>query len=106
MQSTETPIEQKHQPVLLAAVLNALPIQANKLYVDGTLGLGGHTQALMQQAIALNATPLYHKGIDEGMLFLPLRWTERIDDCRANAMVVPTDEYAIQSVNWYSCSYN
>jgi hypothetical protein len=35
-------------------------------------------------------TPLCHKGIDEGMLFLPLRWTERIDGCRANAMVVPT----------------
>jgi hypothetical protein len=35
------------------------------------------------------ATPLCHKGIDGGMFFLPLRWTERIDDCRANAMVVP-----------------
>ncbi|MCX5920530.1 MAG: hypothetical protein NTW61_04290 [Candidatus Melainabacteria bacterium] len=24
------------------------------------------------------------------MFFLPLRWTERIGSCRANAMVVPT----------------
>ncbi|MCX5919990.1 MAG: hypothetical protein NTW61_01500, partial [Candidatus Melainabacteria bacterium] len=38
---------------------------------------------------ALNATPLCHKGMDEGMFFLPLRWTERIGSCRANAMVVP-----------------
>ncbi|MCX5920313.1 MAG: hypothetical protein NTW61_03160 [Candidatus Melainabacteria bacterium] len=37
------------------------------------------------------ATPLCHqKGIDGGMFFLPLRWTERIGSCRANAMVVPT----------------
>ncbi|MCX5920350.1 MAG: hypothetical protein NTW61_03350, partial [Candidatus Melainabacteria bacterium] len=27
---------------------------------------------------------------DGGMFFLPLRWTERIGSCRANAMVVPT----------------
>jgi len=36
------------------------------------------------------ATPLCHKGIDGGMFFLPLRWTERIGSRRANAMVVPT----------------
>ncbi|MCX5921152.1 MAG: 16S rRNA (cytosine(1402)-N(4))-methyltransferase RsmH [Candidatus Melainabacteria bacterium] len=63
--NNETPIEQKHQPVLLAAVLNALPIQANKLYVDGTLGLGGHTQALMLQAIANHASPAQFLGIDQ-----------------------------------------
>ncbi|MCS6267870.1 MAG: hypothetical protein H2174_09930 [Vampirovibrio sp.] len=38
------------------------------------------------------------------MLFLPLRWTERIDDCRANAMVVPTGWYDIQSLNRYKIS--
>jgi hypothetical protein len=37
----------------------------------------------------------HQKGIDGGMLFLPLRWTERIDGCRAKAMVVPTGEYDI-----------
>ncbi|MCX5920547.1 MAG: hypothetical protein NTW61_04375, partial [Candidatus Melainabacteria bacterium] len=37
------------------------------------------------------ATRLCHQtGIDGGMFFLPLRWTERIGSCRANAMVVPT----------------
>ena len=42
------------------------------------------------------ATRLCHqKGIDGGMFFLPLRWTERIDSCRANAMVVPTGWYGI-----------
>ncbi|MCX5921279.1 MAG: hypothetical protein NTW61_08195 [Candidatus Melainabacteria bacterium] len=29
------------------------------------------------------------------MFFLPLRWTERIGSCRANAMVVPT--------GWFAC---
>jgi hypothetical protein len=32
------------------------------------------------------------------MLFSPLQWTERIGDCRANAMVVPTD--------WYDMTFN
>ncbi|MCX5920342.1 MAG: hypothetical protein NTW61_03310, partial [Candidatus Melainabacteria bacterium] len=42
------------------------------------------------------ATRLCHqKGIDGGMFFLPLRWTERIGSCRANAMVVPT--------GWFAC---
>ena len=31
-----------------------------------------------------------YASIDGGMFFLPLRWTERIGSCRANAMVVPT----------------
>ena len=34
--------------------------------------------------------PYTTTGMDGGMFFLPLRWTERIGDCRANAMVVPT----------------
>ncbi|MCS6267534.1 MAG: hypothetical protein H2174_08205 [Vampirovibrio sp.] len=38
------------------------------------------------------------------MFFLPLRWTERIDDCRAKAMVVPTGGYDIQSLKWYEYS--
>ncbi|MCS6267332.1 MAG: hypothetical protein H2174_07170 [Vampirovibrio sp.] len=43
------------------------------------------------------ATRLCHqKGIDGGMFFLPLRWTERIGDCRANAMVVPTGLIDVQ----------
>ncbi|MCX5921393.1 MAG: hypothetical protein NTW61_08800 [Candidatus Melainabacteria bacterium] len=49
----------------------------------------------------LNANPLCHKGIDGGMFFLPLRWTERIGSCRANAMVVPACWHTIQSLIWY-----
>ncbi|MCX5920758.1 MAG: hypothetical protein NTW61_05485 [Candidatus Melainabacteria bacterium] len=36
-----------------------------------------------------NTLLCHQKGIDGGMLFSLLRWTERIGDCRANAMVVP-----------------
>ncbi|MCX5919924.1 MAG: hypothetical protein NTW61_01150 [Candidatus Melainabacteria bacterium] len=32
------------------------------------------------------------------MFFLPLRWTERIGDCIANAMVVPTDSTLYKSL--------
>ncbi|MDA0945265.1 MAG: 16S rRNA (cytosine(1402)-N(4))-methyltransferase RsmH [bacterium] len=37
-----------HTPVLLDAVVTALDIQPNDCIVDGTLGFGGHAQALIQ----------------------------------------------------------
>ena len=37
-----------HVPVLLNEVLLWLQPKVDGLYVDGTLGLGGHTQALME----------------------------------------------------------
>ncbi|MCX5920555.1 MAG: hypothetical protein NTW61_04415 [Candidatus Melainabacteria bacterium] len=39
------------------------------------------------------------------MLFSPLRWTERIGNCRANAMVVPTGGLTLQLYNWYNVHY-
>jgi 16S rRNA (cytosine1402-N4)-methyltransferase len=40
--------ESIHVPVLLREALNALNPQSGKVYVDGTLGGGGHTEALCQ----------------------------------------------------------
>ncbi|MBI4121695.1 MAG: 16S rRNA (cytosine(1402)-N(4))-methyltransferase RsmH [Parcubacteria group bacterium] len=36
-----------HQPVLLAEVLNALAVKPNQTVLDGTVGYGGHAQALL-----------------------------------------------------------
>lgn len=36
-----------HQPVLLNEVLDFLEPQENRTYVDGTLGLGGHSKAIL-----------------------------------------------------------
>lgn len=38
-----------HQPVMLEAVLEALVVKAGSIYLDGTLGRGGHAQAILQQ---------------------------------------------------------
>lgn len=36
-----------HEPVLLKEVLEWLKVEKDKVYVDGTLGLGGHTRAIL-----------------------------------------------------------
>jgi len=38
-----------HSPVLLSEVLNALKLRVDGIYVDGTFGRGGHSQALLAQ---------------------------------------------------------
>jgi 16S rRNA (cytosine1402-N4)-methyltransferase len=40
--------EFKHNPVMLAEVLNALQVQPGRRYVDGTLGGGGHAAAMLE----------------------------------------------------------
>ncbi len=41
-------IEQIHQSVLLAEVLEYLRPESSGIYMDGTMGLGGHTQAILR----------------------------------------------------------
>lgn len=43
-------IEQIHQSVLLAEVLEYLNPRPGGIYMDGTLGLGGHTQAILRSS--------------------------------------------------------
>jgi 16S rRNA (cytosine1402-N4)-methyltransferase len=40
--------EFKHQPVLLAAVINNLLVDPDGFYIDGTYGRGGHSDAILQ----------------------------------------------------------
>ncbi len=43
----QVPLEEIHTPVLLAECLQFLAPTTGKVYVDGTLGLGGHSAALL-----------------------------------------------------------
>jgi 16S rRNA (cytosine1402-N4)-methyltransferase len=42
--------DSQHRPVLLAEVLKYLNCQAGRVYVDGTVGSGGHARAILEQS--------------------------------------------------------
>jgi hypothetical protein len=44
-QSKTINLESKHQPVLLKEVVEALNLEDGQIVVDGTLGLGGYSEA-------------------------------------------------------------
>lgn len=47
--STQTPLESIHIPVLLQETIELLRPQAGGRYLDGTVGMGGHSRALLAQ---------------------------------------------------------
>jgi 16S rRNA (cytosine1402-N4)-methyltransferase len=47
--ATTKPFAFNHAPVLLAQVIEALPLAPDAVLVDGTVGLGGHAMALAKQ---------------------------------------------------------
>ena len=39
----------RHIPVMLMETIDNLKIKDNGIYIDGTLGLGGHSEAILQK---------------------------------------------------------
>ncbi len=60
-----TPIAEKHVPVLLDAVLKGLNLEVGKTYVDGTLGMGGHSQCLLEALHDLGERSPRWVGVDQ-----------------------------------------
>ncbi len=58
-------ISNKHVPVLLPEVLAGLNLHVGKTYVDGTLGLGGHSQALLECLHGLGERSPQWVGVDQ-----------------------------------------
>ena len=48
--SWATPVDSPHIPVMLREVLAALDPRADETYIDGTLGAGGYTRAILEHA--------------------------------------------------------
>jgi 16S rRNA (cytosine1402-N4)-methyltransferase len=60
-------VENIHQPVLLGETLQLLKPQASEIFVDATLGLGGHTEAILSQNEGIRVI-----GIDQDVEALEL----------------------------------
>lgn len=61
--------EYKHEPVMPAECLEALRIRPDGVYVDGTAGLGGHSEAIARQ-------------LTDGCLYCLDKDTEALEYCR------------------------
>jgi 16S rRNA (cytosine1402-N4)-methyltransferase len=48
MKKNHSDVENIHQPVMLEEVLDWLQPRSGAVYLDGTVGLGGHTEAILQ----------------------------------------------------------
>ncbi len=61
-------LQAPHQPVLLSSVLETLSPQNGEIYVDGTFGAGGYSEALLAQAdctvIAIDRDPSVQPHVD------------------------------------------
>ena len=55
-------VENLHKSVLLGECVEILNPQANEIFVDATLGLGGHTEAILGRAENLQVI-----GIDQDL---------------------------------------
>ena len=42
------PASSRHQPVMVSEVLDGLAVQADGRYIDCTVGLGGHAEAILK----------------------------------------------------------
>ena len=47
--------EYQHQPVLLKEALEYLQVKPGRIYLDATLGDGGHTQAILEKGTSVIA---------------------------------------------------
>ena len=56
--------EYKHKSVLLTEVIDYLQVKKNKTYIDGTLGGGGHTEAILKKKGKVLAFELDKEGVE------------------------------------------
>jgi 16S rRNA (cytosine1402-N4)-methyltransferase len=99
------PAGTEHVPVLLAEVLAALQVHQGGDYIDGTLGGGGHTEAILTQAapagrvLGIDADPAAIRRVadrlatyvEQGRLLLVQTPFDRMAEVASNLSFTPVD---------------
>lgn len=87
-----------HIPVLLPQVLQALSPKAGGLYLDGTLGLGGHASAILEKAPSSSICGLDRD--EEALTLAKIRLAQF--DKRVHFFHLPFSEYqkALEELGW------
>lgn len=100
----QSPIPDPHVPVLLSEVLDGLRVVAGGVYIDGTVGAGGHATAILEQAegvrlLGLDVDPValgiagerLRPYIEQGRVRLVQSNFERLDEVAQAEGFSPTD---------------
>lgn len=99
--------QDKHIPVLLAEVLSYIEPQANKNYIDATLGGGGYTEALLKKNAPLGKVMCF--DLDSDAILLAQKrlssWQDRVIYINDNFSTIKSkiDEYKFDKIGGIVC---
>ena len=90
----------RHIPVMLMESLENLKIKNNGIYVDGTLGLGGHSDKILEKIDAIGLIQNYSvKKLDNKSAKIKIKFFGKINNLQ-NSLIDSGFEFKILNDEW------